>query len=66
MLPPEIPLYAVGGATPENFAEFLLAGCTGFGIGSYLYKPGAKLAEIAVRARAIVTAYDKAKDRPAA
>ena len=32
VLPPDIPLYAVGGATPENFAEFLLAGCTGFGI----------------------------------
>ena len=47
VLPPEIPLYAVGGATPENFAEFIAAGCTGFGIGSYLYKPGAKLAEIA-------------------
>jgi 2-dehydro-3-deoxyphosphogalactonate aldolase len=61
-----MPLYAVGGATPENFADFLSAGCIGFGIGSYLYKPGAKLAEIAVRANAIVAAYDKAKGRPAA
>jgi 2-dehydro-3-deoxyphosphogalactonate aldolase len=61
VLPPEIPLYAVGGAGPENFAEFLAAGCTGFGIGSYLYKPGAKLVEIAVRANAIVAAYDKVK-----
>jgi 2-dehydro-3-deoxyphosphogalactonate aldolase len=56
----------VGGASPENFAEFLAAGCTGFGIGSYLYKPGAKLAEIAARASAIVIAYDRAKGRPAA
>src|SRR6185436_6466776 len=47
MLPPEIPLYAVGGANPDNFAEFLAAGCTGFGIGSYLYKPGTTVAEIA-------------------
>jgi 2-dehydro-3-deoxyphosphogalactonate aldolase len=66
VLPPAVPLYAVGGATPENFAEFLSAGCTGFGIGSYLYKPGAKLAEIAGRANAMVAAYDKAKGRPAA
>jgi 2-dehydro-3-deoxyphosphogalactonate aldolase len=66
VLPPEMPLYAVGGASPENFAEFLAAGCTGFGIGSYLYKPGAKLAEIAARASAIVVAYDTAKGRPAA
>ena len=66
VLPPEVPLYAVGGASPETFAEFLSAGCTGFGIGSYLYKPGAKLAEIAARADAIVAAYDKARGRPAA
>jgi 2-dehydro-3-deoxyphosphogalactonate aldolase len=66
VLPPEMPLYAVGGATPENFAEFLAAGCTGFGIGSYLYKPGAGLAAIAAGASAIVAAYDRAKGRPAA
>jgi 2-dehydro-3-deoxyphosphogalactonate aldolase len=63
VLPPEIPLYAVGGASPENFEEFLAAGCTGFGIGSYLYKPGATLAEIATRATAVVAAYDRAKKR---
>jgi len=63
VLPPDIPLYAVGGASPENFGEFLSAGCTGFGIGSYLYKPGATLAEIEKRANAVVAAYDKAKKR---
>jgi 2-dehydro-3-deoxyphosphogalactonate aldolase len=63
VLPPQIPIYAVGGAAPETFAEFFAAGCTGFGIGSYLYKPGMTLAEIATRAGAIVTAYDKAKPR---
>jgi 2-dehydro-3-deoxyphosphogalactonate aldolase len=63
VLPPDIPLYAVGGAAPETFAEFFAAGCTGFGIGSYLYKPGMTLAGIATRASAIVTAYDRAKAR---
>jgi 2-dehydro-3-deoxyphosphogalactonate aldolase len=63
VLPPEVPLYAVGGASPENFDEFLAAGCTGFGIGSYLYKPGMTVAEIATRAEKIVSAYDKAKKR---
>ena len=53
VLPPKIPLYAVGGANPDNFAEFLAAGCTGFGIGSYLYKPGTTVAEIAARAHAL-------------
>lgn len=63
VLPREIPLYAVGGANPDNFAEFLAAGCTGFGIGSYLYKPGTTVAEIAARAQALVAAYDRAKTR---
>ena len=60
VLPPEIPLYAVGGARPDNFADYFAAGCTGFGIGSYLYKPGATVAEIATRADTVVAAYDKA------
>ena len=66
VLPPAMPLYAVGGANPDNFGDFFAAGCTGFGIGSYLYKPGATLAEIAVRANAIVTAYDQARRGPQA
>jgi 2-dehydro-3-deoxyphosphogalactonate aldolase len=63
VMPPDIPLYVVGGASPENFEEFLAAGCTGFGIGSYLYKPGVTVAEVAKRAGSVVTAYDKAKKR---
>jgi len=63
VLPPVIPLYAVGGANPDNFAEFIAAGCAGFGVGSYLYTPGRTLAEIAARATALVTAYDSACTR---
>ena len=60
VLPPEVPLYAVGGAAPRTSHEFVAAGCTGFGIGSYLYKPGMTVAEIATRAEKVVAAYDKA------
>jgi 2-dehydro-3-deoxyphosphogalactonate aldolase len=63
VLPPQLPLYAVGGASPDNFDEFFAAGCAGFGIGSYLYKPGATLADIAQRASAIVGAYDRGTRR---
>ena len=63
VLPAGIPLYAVGGANPDNFGEFLAAGCTGFGIGSYLYKPGYTINEVAKRAFAVVAAYDRAKKR---
>jgi len=58
VLPPEIPLYAVGGAAPDNFNEYFAAGCTGFGLGSYLYKPGMDAAQIGERAVAAVAAYD--------
>jgi 2-dehydro-3-deoxyphosphogalactonate aldolase len=63
VLPPAVPLYAVGGANPENFAAYIAAGATGFGIGSYLYKPRAALADIEARAKAVVAAYDKATTR---
>ena len=59
VLPPEMPLYAVGGASPDNFAEFFAAGCVGFGLGTYLYKPGMTVEETATRARAAVEAYDR-------
>jgi 2-dehydro-3-deoxyphosphogalactonate aldolase len=59
VLPPEIPVYAVGGAGPENFREFFIAGCTGFGLGSYLYKPGSSAGEVGEKARLAVAAHDK-------
>lgn len=59
VLPPRLPLYAVGGANPDNFAEFFAAGCAGFGLGTYIYKPGMHLPEIAERARTAVAAYDR-------
>lgn len=59
VLPPDIPLYAVGGANPDNFREYFAAGCAGFGLGTYIYKPGMTPADIAARAEAAVTAYDE-------
>jgi 2-dehydro-3-deoxyphosphogalactonate aldolase len=63
VLPPDIPLYAVGGANPDNFREYFAAGCAGFGLGTYLYKPGMTLNEISARARAAVAAYDEEKGK---
>lgn len=61
VLPPTIPLYAVGGANPDNFGEYFAAGCAGFGLGTYIYKPGMTAAEVAQRAAAAVSAYDQGK-----
>ncbi|MCI5113024.1 MAG: 2-dehydro-3-deoxy-6-phosphogalactonate aldolase [Marivita sp.] len=58
VLPPGTETYAVGGAGPSNFADWRAAGVDGFGIGSALYKPGASVAEIKIRAAEIVAAYD--------
>jgi 2-dehydro-3-deoxyphosphogalactonate aldolase len=60
VLPRATPVYAVGGAGPANFATWLNAGCTGFGIGTALYTPGLSVDEVATRAHAIVTAFDAA------
>ena len=61
VLPQEMPVYAVGGANPENFSEYFAAGCTGFGLGTYIYKPGMDAAQVAERAAAAVAAYDAGK-----
>jgi 2-dehydro-3-deoxyphosphogalactonate aldolase len=60
VLPPSVPVYAVGGAGAGNFAEWIAAGAAGFGIGTALYTPGLALADIAERAARIVAAYDEA------
>lgn len=62
VLPKAAQVYAVGGAGPENFADWVAAGADGFGIGSALYKPGMAAAEIGQRAAQIVAAYDVAYD----
>ena len=60
ILPPGTLVYAVGGAGPENFADWLQASADGFGLGSALYKPGMSADDVGARARDIVAAYDKA------
>ena len=61
VLPVETEVYAVGGAGPRTFAEWLAAGASGFGLGTALYRPGDTPDEIAARARDIVAAYDEAR-----
>jgi 2-dehydro-3-deoxyphosphogalactonate aldolase len=57
VLPPALPLFAVGGITPANLAEYLAAGCTGAGLGSDLYRPGQRAEDTAIRARDFAAAY---------
>ena len=59
VLPTDALCLAVGGAKADNFADWHMAGADGFGIGSAIYKLGDDAESVAVKARAIVAAYDE-------
>lgn len=58
VLPPNMPLYGVGGTAPDNFADYVAAGCAGFGLGTYLYAPGRPADEVRIRAAKVMAALD--------
>ncbi|TWC05520.1 2-keto-3-deoxy-phosphogalactonate aldolase [Bradyrhizobium macuxiense] len=60
VLPADAMIAAVGGVSDQNFAEYVKAGIRAFGLGSSLYKPGMTAADVAVRAKMTIEAYDKA------
>ena len=60
VLPAAVPVYAVGGASADNFAQWMDAGVQGFGVGSALYRPGRSVAEVRALALGMVEAYDRA------
>lgn len=60
ILPPEVPLWPVGGIKPETMTDWVRAGATGFGIGGALYTPGTAAAEVGARAREFVEAWRRA------
>lgn len=57
VLPPDVPVLAVGGVTPENLGEYLRAGCAGAGLGGDLYRAGQDVETTRVQARRFVAAY---------
>jgi 2-dehydro-3-deoxyphosphogalactonate aldolase len=60
ILPTGTQVYAVGGAGPENFGEWIAASADGFGLGSAIFKPGMSVSDVAKNATEIVAAYKAA------
>lgn len=60
VLPPDVPVFAVGGVTPENLAQWIKAGCAGAGLGSDLYRAGQPVERTVQQATAFVKAYREA------
>ncbi len=60
VLPAGTDLWPVGGITPESMAPWKKAGATGFGIGGQLFAPGTSAADVLVRGRAYVQAWQQA------
>ena len=56
VLPP-VPLFAVGGVTPDTLSGYLSAGCQGAGIGGELYTPGQAVERTREHARRFRQAY---------
>ena len=60
VLPAGVELIPVGGVDAGDFATWVAAGATGFGVGSALYQPGAAPADVAARARILHSAWQAA------
>lgn len=60
VLPPALPLLAVGGVSPATLGDWLQAGCAGAGLGSELYRPGQPPEQTARQAAAFVAAWARA------
>lgn len=57
VLPPDVPVFAVGGVTPETMTPWIDAGAQGFGLGSALFKPGMAPGAVGDKARAFAAAW---------
>jgi 2-dehydro-3-deoxyphosphogalactonate aldolase len=57
VLPKDLPVFPVGGITPEKMKDYVKAGANGFGIGSPIFTPDRSVEEIAERARRFAEAF---------
>tara|TARA_B100000586_G_scaffold184134_1_gene135147 strand:- start:248 stop:883 length:636 start_codon:yes stop_codon:yes gene_type:complete len=59
ILPENTMLFPVGGIEPDSIETYVLAGATGFGIGSALYHPGKSVLEVVKAGKAFKKSWEK-------
>lgn len=57
VLPAETRIYPVGGVDPDSMAAWRIAGASGFGIGSAVFKPGQSAEQVARQAAGFVVQW---------
>jgi 2-dehydro-3-deoxyphosphogalactonate aldolase len=57
VLPPDAPVFPVGGIDPETMQAYRATGAAGFGIGGALYRPGDTPERVHANAKAFVAAW---------
>lgn len=62
VLPPDLPVFAVGGIDLDNLGEWVAAGIDGFGFGGSVYRPGWSADEVGERARALIGEWRRLKE----
>lgn len=58
VLPVEIPVFCVGGVTPETYGDVIAAGASGVGLGGSLFKPNYPLEDIQARAAVSINSWN--------
>ena len=59
VLPPGTAIIPVGGVDESSILSWRMAGVNGYGLGSFLYKPGMSAAEVGAIARRLVVAIQE-------
>lgn len=57
VLPPEVPVFAVGAISTANLPDYLAAGCAGVGLGGELYRAGQSVQRTREQAQAFVQVF---------
>ncbi|WP_048307258.1 2-dehydro-3-deoxy-6-phosphogalactonate aldolase [Halomonas sp. PR-M31] len=62
VLPPELPVFAVGGIGKDNMSEWMSAGIDGFGFGGSVYRPGWTAKKVEDHGRELIAEWRRVRE----